>query len=57
MSKAAQYDDAKSILVLVSQTSLHREQVQNQKRALSLLDAKHIPYQTLDGSDPKYKEE
>ena len=48
--------EKKQLLVLVSNTNFHREQVQNQKRAYNLLEARKIPYETLDGADPANKE-
>jgi hypothetical protein len=43
----------KSLLVLTSAVSLSREQVQNQQRAMTVLTANHIPYETIDGADPE----
>jgi hypothetical protein len=43
---------AKSLLVLTSAVSLSREQVQNQQRAMTVLLANNIPYETIDGADP-----
>jgi hypothetical protein len=47
---------AKSLLVLTSQVTLNREQFQNQQRAMTVLLANHIPYETIDGADPVYKD-
>jgi hypothetical protein len=46
----------KSLLVLTSGMSLSREQFQNQQRAMTVLLANHIPYETIDGADPLLKE-
>jgi hypothetical protein len=42
--------------VLTSAMSLSREQVQNQQRAMTVLLANNIPYETLDGADPSLYE-
>jgi short subunit dehydrogenase-like uncharacterized protein len=44
--------DDKSLLVLVSNQSLKQEVKVRQKQALSILDARGIQYDTLDGADP-----
>ncbi|EEC50593.1 predicted protein [Phaeodactylum tricornutum CCAP 1055/1] len=46
----------KQVLVLVSNTNFNRGQVQNQNRAVSLLNARGISFETLDGADPTNKE-
>jgi len=46
----------RSLLVLISTMSMNREQVQNQSRATTMLEAKKIPFETIDGADPSMKE-
>jgi hypothetical protein len=46
----------KIMLILITKMGLRREQVQHQQRAMSMLEAHHIPYETLDGADPANKE-
>jgi hypothetical protein len=41
--------------VLTSELSLSREVVQNQQRAMTVLVAKRIPYETVNGADPSQK--
>jgi hypothetical protein len=47
---------AKTLLVLTSAVTLNREQFQNQRRAMTVLQANHIPYETIDGADPLYRD-
>jgi hypothetical protein len=44
------------ILMLETKLGMNRTQVQNQQRATMLFNARHIPYETIDGSDPANKE-
>jgi hypothetical protein len=44
------------ILMMVTNLGMNRTQVQNQQRATMLMNALSIPYDTLDGSDPKNKD-
>lgn len=46
----------KRLLVLTSSTNFRREQVQNQQRAVSLLEARKIDFETLDGALPENRE-
>jgi len=46
----------KRLLVLKSSIGSHREQVQNQNRAETLLKARKINYETVDGADPSLKD-
>ena len=43
------------ILMMVTNMGMNRTQVQNQQRAAMLMNALHIPYETIDGSDPANK--
>ena len=44
------------MLVLITKLGLNREQVQHQERAFTMLRAKNIPYEALDGADPANKD-
>eukprot|EP00977_Amphora_coffeiformis_P003639 scaffold710_cov171-Amphora_coffeaeformis.AAC.8 len=44
------------VLVLISQQSFDRSVVQNQKNAITILDARRVDYAIVDGSDPANKE-
>mmetsp|Transcript_10594 Transcript_10594/g.22195 ORF Transcript_10594/g.22195 Transcript_10594/m.22195 type:complete len:122 (-) Transcript_10594:469-834(-) len=46
----------KRLLVLISEGVTDRAQSVNQTRALSLLSARGIPHETLDGMDPANRE-
>lgn len=44
------------ILMMITNMGMNRTQVQNQQRAAMLMNALHIPYETIDGSDPANKD-
>jgi hypothetical protein len=44
------------ILMLETKLGMNRTQVQNQQRAAMLFNARRIPYETIDGSDPTNKD-
>lgn len=48
--------EKRSLLVLVSIGVVDRTQSSNQRRALFLLDARKVPYETIDGMDPSQRE-
>ena len=49
-------EQPKQVLMLITQLGMNRAQVQNQQRAMAMMDAKGIPYSTLDGSQADNRE-
>lgn len=49
-------DSSRSLLVLTTSLRINREVVQNQDRALNILKARNICFETIDGADPLMKE-
>ena len=45
------------MVVLISRGVSDRSQASNQSRALSILDARGVPYETVDGMDPSQRRE
>mmetsp|Transcript_17367 Transcript_17367/g.25489 ORF Transcript_17367/g.25489 Transcript_17367/m.25489 type:complete len:111 (+) Transcript_17367:106-438(+) len=44
------------LLVLISKGVSDRTQASNQRRAITILDSKGIPYETIDGMDPDQRD-
>lgn len=49
-------NDEKKLIVLVSEGVSDRTQAGHQRRALMLLKAKNIPFETVNGMDPNQRQ-
>jgi hypothetical protein len=46
----------RSVIMLSSDCSIHRESAARQQRALHILEARRIPFSVIRGEDPNQKE-